>query len=179
MQRLLKEKIALLGLSVLVVFVPAARSALAIDRNSFPGPNNTGVPKGTELTPYTGPCGITEPNTVIDSKRVTCDLYIKAPGVRITRSTTSRIDVDTPGASLTIEDSVINAGSWQSAALGYSNVIVRRVEVKGGGQASIVRRTASLRIPGCMTNTCSLDSRNTSAAMRPLVGVMSRFVTTR
>jgi hypothetical protein len=135
MQKQTEPLIALLCLSVLTVVAPLHRasSAQAIDRSSFPGPNNTGVPKGTELTPYTGPCGITEPNTVIDAKRVTCDLHIMAPGVRITRSTTNRIDVDTPGASLTIEDSVVDAGRWESAALGYSNVTVRRVEVRGGG----------------------------------------------
>lgn len=39
----------------------------------FPGPNNTGVPAGTQLTAYTGSCVITTPNTVIDKKIVDCD----------------------------------------------------------------------------------------------------------
>ncbi len=137
------------------------------------------MPKGTELTPYTGPCGIAEPNTVIDAKRVTCDLHIMAPGVRITRSTTNRIDVDTLGASLTIEDSVVDAGRWESAALGYSNVTVRRVEVRARGQASIARQIALSRTRGCMANTCSLENQHILAATRPSVGVMSRFVTTQ
>src|SRR6476646_4602228 len=33
-----------------------------------PGPGNVGVPAGTELTPYDGPCTITDAGTVIDAK---------------------------------------------------------------------------------------------------------------
>lgn len=129
--------LALSALAVTMAWASLARQVRAIDFGLFPGPHNTGVPDNTVLTAYDGPCGITTPNTVIDSKRVTCDLIIKAPGVRITRSTTSRIDVDSPDASLTIEDSLVDAGQWQATALGFSNLTVRRVEVRGGS-ASIV-----------------------------------------
>ena len=47
----------------------------------FPGPDNTGVPVGTVLTPYTGPCTITVANTVIDSKIISCELLIRANNV--------------------------------------------------------------------------------------------------
>src|ERR1044071_6869079 len=36
----------------------------------WPGPTNTGVPAGTSLTDYTGPCAITSANTVIDGTTV-------------------------------------------------------------------------------------------------------------
>ncbi|SEN67280.1 hypothetical protein SAMN05216228_1006115 [Rhizobium tibeticum] len=51
LQKQTEAVIALLCLSVLTV----SSSAQAIDLSPFPGPNHTGVPKGTELTPYTGP----------------------------------------------------------------------------------------------------------------------------
>jgi hypothetical protein len=109
---------------------------VGVDLSTFPGPDNTGVPRGTILTPYEGPCEITEPNTVIDARTVGCPLVIKASGVRITRSKTSWIDVDTTGASLTIEDSLVDGGKWHGPAIGFSNVTVRRSDVRGG-QSSI------------------------------------------
>lgn len=44
----------------------------------FPGPSNTGVPAGTTLSDYTGPCTITTADTVIDSKTVTCKILVRA-----------------------------------------------------------------------------------------------------
>ncbi|WP_296433301.1 MULTISPECIES: hypothetical protein [unclassified Rhizobium] len=114
------------------VAVAHAAEPRPVDVKTFPGPHNTGVPKGTELTPYDGPCDITQPNTVIDARIVGCPLVVKAPGVVITRSKTGRIDVDTPGASLTIEDSLVDGGKWQGPAIGFSNVTVRRSDVRGG-----------------------------------------------
>jgi hypothetical protein len=141
-----KPLTALLGWPAIAVFVlialgpdPVQSSEvppIPVDLSTFPGPGNTGVPKGTVLTPYDGPCEITEPNTVIDARSVDCDLFVKAPGVRITRSTTGRIDVDAPGASLTIEDSLVDGGRWQGPAIGFSDITVRRVDVRGG-QTSI------------------------------------------
>ncbi len=52
----------------------------------WPGPANTGVPVGTVLTPYTGPCTITVANTVIDSKIISCELLIRADNVTIRNS---------------------------------------------------------------------------------------------
>ena len=77
----------------------------------FPGPENTGVPAGTNLTPYTGPCTITTPSTIIDSKIVNCDLEIKATGV-IIRKSEIKGHVQTPestGYSFRIEDSFVDA----------------------------------------------------------------------
>ncbi|MBB4170196.1 MULTISPECIES: hypothetical protein [unclassified Rhizobium] len=112
------------------------QAAGGIDLAAFPGPDNTGIPSGITLTPYDGPCEITQPNTIIDAKTVSCPLVIRTTGVVISRSKTSRIDVDGRGVSLTIEDSEVDGGKWQGPAIGFSNVTVRRSEVRGG-QTSI------------------------------------------
>lgn len=56
-------------------------------------PDNTGVPAGTTLTAYTGPCDITTPNTTISGKLVQCTeaggpapLRILTTGVTVERS---------------------------------------------------------------------------------------------
>lgn len=121
--------------SVDVAIVQAAEP-VPIDLSAFPGAHNTGVPKGTTLTPYDGPCEITEPDTVIDARIIECPLVIKAPRALITRSKAVRIDVDTPGASLTIEDSFVDGGKWIGPAIGFSDVTVRRSDIRGG-QTSI------------------------------------------
>lgn len=114
-----------------------------VDLSGFPGPHNTGVPSGTALTAYDGPCVITEPKTVIDARIVDCPLVIKAAGVRVTRSKTMQIEVDTTGASLTVEDSVVDSGRWHGATLGFSDITVRRSEVRGG-------QTSVLCSPNCL-----------------------------
>ena len=79
----------------------------------WPGPGNTGVPTGTSLTDYNGPCTITTPNAVIDSKMVNCGLIIQAANVTIRKSKVNGIvllDVDRPGSSawtLKLEDSEV------------------------------------------------------------------------
>jgi hypothetical protein len=104
---------------------------------SYPTVSNTGVPDGTNLTSYSGPCTITSSNTVINAKAVTCDvLIIAAPGVKITNSTLPRIQVDSNTASVDIEDSTIDGGGDQIAAVGFQNVTLRRADVTGG-QASL------------------------------------------
>ena len=64
------------------------RAAPTAAGTCWPGPSNTGVPAGTQLTDYTGPCSITAANTVIDGKTVNCALGIQAP--RTSRSRTAR-----------------------------------------------------------------------------------------
>lgn len=98
----------------------------------FPNASNTGVPSGTALSAYTGPCTITTPATVIDSKVVSCDrLLISAPGVVITRSKTQNIDSDSSGVSVTITDSEVDGGTAKAPAVGYSNITMARVNVHG------------------------------------------------
>ena len=67
----------------------------------WPYEGNTGVPAGTTLTTYSGPCTITVDNTVIDSKTVNCSLFIEAENVTITKSQINgRIHVDSDDCGL-------------------------------------------------------------------------------
>ncbi|HET9654081.1 MAG TPA: hypothetical protein VFP72_01920 [Kineosporiaceae bacterium] len=98
---------------------------------AFPDATNTGVPRGTRLTRYTGDCVIWRANTVIDAKDVRCQLIVVAPGVRITRS---RVDggVDLEGkGSLVISDSEIIAPP-DGTGVGDWNFTVLRSNLWGG-----------------------------------------------
>lgn len=103
----------------------------------FPGPNNTGVPVGTQLTAYTGPCTITTPNTVIDGKVVDCWLDIRAKGVVIRNShVNGRVHIDSDRcdtASFTITDSTVVTDSIITRALMYCSYTAERVNLSGGG----------------------------------------------
>jgi hypothetical protein len=105
----------------------------------WPGPGNTGVPAGTVLSNYTGPCTITVANTVIDSKTVTCSsLLIKTTGVVLKNSVFNGVDVndDFSGASFMIMDStVINGARDQCQCVGTRNFVAQRVEVRGGNRS--------------------------------------------
>ena len=79
---------------------------------------NTGVPAGTVLTPYTGPCTITVANTVIDSKIVTCDFGDRGDGGGDPTFDVSSVYIqDSEGAntSFRVEDAFVDGspdGSW-------------------------------------------------------------------
>ncbi|GAB3871519.1 hypothetical protein ACFPIJ_41410 [Dactylosporangium cerinum] len=104
----------------------------------WPGPDNTGVPAGTELTPYTGSYVITEPDTVIDGKILTDCVEIKAKNVTIKRS---KINCKNEGgmiirvfdelvtdASLLVEDSEIT-GDGEGLGVGFGHYTLRRVNM--------------------------------------------------
>jgi hypothetical protein len=101
-------------------------------RYKFPNASNTGVPAGVKLTTYTGPCNITAPNTVIDSKTVNCSLDIKATGVRIVNSKVNGSLSTSAGGSATVEDTEIEIGSPYRRGINGPNWIVRRVNIHGG-----------------------------------------------
>lgn len=107
---------------------------------AFPDSSNTGVPTGTGLTPYTGPCTITAADTIIDSKTVNCDVVIQASGVLITKSKINGnvfIEENAPLTySFTVEDSNIDAGDRFVTAVGTQNFTVRRSEVIGGNRSA-------------------------------------------
>jgi hypothetical protein len=104
----------------------------------WPGPDNTGVPAGTVLTPYTGKYVITEPDTVIDGKILNDCVEIKARNVTIKRSKIHckneggmiiRIfDELVPDASLVVEDSEIT-GSGEGLGIGFGHYTLRRVNM--------------------------------------------------
>ncbi|GAA2106767.1 hypothetical protein GCM10009841_26260 [Microlunatus panaciterrae] len=65
---------------------PPADTAGSTTSGTFPNADNTGVPAGTTLSSYTGPTTITTAGTVIDSKKITGCLNIKADNVTIKNS---------------------------------------------------------------------------------------------
>ena len=103
----------------------------------WPGPDNTGVPAGTALAPYTGPCTITSARTISGADVLSkCGdaLVIQTTGVVIEKSLVPGVwsiygDGD---SSVTITDSDVRAGSVSTAGLWGYNITARRVDVTGG-----------------------------------------------
>jgi hypothetical protein len=102
----------------------------------WPGPGLVGVPVGTTLTAYTGPCTITVANTVIDAKTVNCDLVIRAAnvGIRNTRVNGMVTNSGIAGSSFTIVDSTVSnpARDGGCQCVGDHDYTALRVEVIGG-----------------------------------------------
>src|SRR5262245_13836753 len=104
----------------------------------WPGPNNTGVPIGTMLTPYTGSCALSTAGLVIDSQTVNWDLNIRAANVTIKYSKikgTVILDTDVPGSnawSFTLQDSEVDGGQVQLSAVGWGNLRIIRSNIYGG-----------------------------------------------
>ena len=102
---------------------------------AWPGPTNTGVPRGTKLAPYTGSLDITTAGTVIDGKAIKGCVGVKAQNVVIKRSTITcgdkgalivRVYDETQGgASVDIEDSEI-VGNGYGLAVGYGDYTLKR-----------------------------------------------------
>lgn len=104
----------------------------------WPGPENTGVPEGTPLTDYDGPCTITADDTVIDAKTVHCDLSIQAANVTITRSRilgSVATSEESTGFSFSISDSEIDVGEQAGTGLGAVNYTATRVHITGGNRS--------------------------------------------
>lgn len=107
----------------------------------WPGPGNTGVPAGTVLSAYGGPCIITVANTLIEAMTVTCPtLDIQAPGVIIRRSMLQGVDVtdaNAANASFRVEDStVVNGARDDCSCIGGHDFTVLRVEIRGGNRSA-------------------------------------------
>lgn len=116
----------------------APAGAITALGRSFPSPATTGVPAGTPLTPYTGPCTIQTPDAVIDAKTVNCDLRILAKGVTITRSKINGsvyADYTAGNGSFTITDSTVDVGDWPGTGIGDAYFTATRVHVMGGSRS--------------------------------------------
>ena len=101
----------------------------------WPDATNTGVPAGTTLTKYTGPCTITTAGAVLNSVDASgCSaILIRAKNVTIKNSLTPRIDAtDWTGPSVSITDSTVKGGTWSDGAIWGSNITALRVNVTGG-----------------------------------------------
>jgi hypothetical protein len=105
----------------------------------YPDADTTGVPPGTELAPYDGPCTITETDVVlstVDATGVCPAIVVQAAGVRIEASRVPRVEstatqVD-PTFSVEVVDSEVVAGEWIGGAVWGDNLTVRRTEITGG-----------------------------------------------
>ncbi|MBD3923133.1 DUF4082 domain-containing protein [Nocardioides cavernae] len=103
----------------------------------WPGPDNTGVPAGTTLAPYTGPCTITSARTISGAdvlSKCSDALVIQTTGVVIEKSLVPGVwsiygDGD---SSVSITDSDVRAGSVSTAGIWGYNITARRVDVTGG-----------------------------------------------
>ena len=105
---------------------------------TFPSAANTGVPAGTTLSTYTGPCTIQTDDVVIDAKTVNCDLRILAQGIKITRSVVNGTIYSDPqyfNGSFTVTDSEIRAPQAAATGIGDANFVATRVEVTGGSRS--------------------------------------------
>jgi hypothetical protein len=104
----------------------------------WPGAANTGIPAGTTLTTYTGPCTITTAGAIIDGKTVNCDLTIAAANVMIKNSKVNGVvflDTDNAGSagwSFTIQDAEVDGGQQQHPAVGWGNLRLVRANIHGG-----------------------------------------------
>jgi hypothetical protein len=97
----------------------------------WPGAGNTGVPAGTTLRHYTGPCTIRHSHVVISAKSVSCPLVILEPDVTIKDSSIAgTVHTDGPGSVL-IEHTTINGGSDHSESVGGANLTVLSDNIYG------------------------------------------------
>lgn len=144
MQSFLRTTALLVGLSLLAAAAPEqsslAKHSLPYEHSdpsvpktmNFSDASNSGVPAGTLLSPYEGPLIIAKADTTIDSKIVRGKLVIAANSVTLIRSKlVGNIDSDRPGADVTIIDSEVDGGRSSEPAIGYANIILRRVNVHG------------------------------------------------
>jgi len=104
--------------------------------SQWPGPDNTGVPAGTLLSPYSGPCTITSARTLtaVDATGACDALVINTTGVVIQNSLVPRVQsIYQDGASsVTITDSDVRGGSTSIGAVWGYNIRAQRVDVTGG-----------------------------------------------
>jgi hypothetical protein len=104
-------------------------------QTGFPDADNTGVPAGVTLTPFTEPCSFHTDNQVIDRKIVDCadGIQVYASNVTFRNSIVNRaVETNLTGASITIVDSEVRAGATSWAAVSGTNVTVLRSEITGG-----------------------------------------------
>ena len=117
---------------------PTGEEPSGRDTSGRPGEDNTGVPPGTELEPYAGPCTLVETAVLsgVDATGVCPAIVVQAPDVRIEDSRVPRVESTATqvDASYSVEvvDSEVVAGAWIGGAIWGSNLTVRRVEVTGG-----------------------------------------------
>ena len=111
----------------------------------FPNAANTGIPAGTALTNYTGPCTITT-NTVIDSKNITCSLYINGGDVTIRNSKITAGNIWVYGGTLMFTDNEVDLGNnTDDEGLKGNNFTVLRSNMYGGKRQVWCNNTCTIQ----------------------------------
>lgn len=114
---------------------PPTPGGIVVLGRSFPNEDTTGVPAGTQLTPYAGPMTITTAGVVIDGKTVNGELRIFAKNVVIRNSVINGnvyVDYNAGEGSFTITDSEVRQGDGAGTGIGDAFFTATRVEVTGG-----------------------------------------------
>lgn len=117
---------------------PEDPDGIVVLGRSFPSSATTGVPDGTALTPYTGPCTIREDDVVIDAKIVDCGVLVLGQNVRITNSIINGYVSSDPNffnGSFSITDSEVRMPQATATGVGDVNFVMTRVEVTGGSRS--------------------------------------------
>ena len=108
---------------------------MAARASHWPGKHNTGVPAGTTLRAYRGPCTITTTRTItaVDATKKCDAILIRAPKVVITKSRLPRVDATADGsASVRLVSDRVVGGHWSDGAIWGYNIRARKVNVTGG-----------------------------------------------
>lgn len=116
--------------------------------SGFPGPDNTGVPVGTVLTGYTGPCTITVANTVIDAKIVNCNVVIAANNITIKNSRVNGQISQSGNYHFELQDSEVDGtpgAPQQITSVGNRNFLILRSEVTGGNRSVLCERDCTVQ----------------------------------
>lgn len=117
---------------------PPTQGGVRVLGRTFPDASTTGVPAGTVLTPYTGPCSITASDVKINGKTINCSLRILGKRIEITNSIingTIYSDPDYYNGSFTLTDSEVRMPQSTGTGVGDVNFTMTRVEVTGGSRS--------------------------------------------
>jgi hypothetical protein len=108
----------------------------------WPGPSNTGVPAGTQLSSYTGPCTISSGTVVIENKTISCDGFriqgastvVTVRNSKITTSVFNEDDGSLVPGHLTLDHVTISGitDANYSALMYINNVTVLSSNISSG-----------------------------------------------
>jgi len=136
-------------------------------RPGFPAADNTGVPAGTTLTPYTGPDTITTPNTVIDGQDINTCLTIRTTGVVIRNSKITCtaatgfygiLVYDGTSDNVALYDTEITCGGSENTALAQSNISGYRLNIHNCANGASVTQNSMLQDSYLHDWTCCTDN---------------------
>lgn len=110
---------------------PAQSKGFQVLGRWFPNSDTTGVPAGTSLGSYDGPCTISASNVVIDSKTINCSLRVTGQNLTIKNSVINGA-ISSNSGSFTVTDSDIRLSATEDTGVGEADFTLTRVEITGG-----------------------------------------------